>query len=324
MATSPEVPPAKTIDASRMTLAQVIFPRDTNELDLATAGVILKTIDITASLTAGKHSQRKIVTASLDRMDFVHPAKVWELVTTRACLTKTWRSSMEIEVTVEAQHARSGETRIVAQGYLVFVALQDDAPRSAPVPQLILSTPEEERKAQEAELRRACRLEELKLLGHHHETVIQPDDPSETVWRTMTPDDSNINQNVFGGIILELMHDAAQKAAFRHVNGPVISVRQDRMSFEQPAFIGEEVRAQAIVTRTWTTSLEVQVDVIAKDYKTLEQRLVATSYLVFVAQAPDGSPTRVPPYAPQTAMQHRRWEEADLRYASRQAERRMD
>lgn len=313
--------PPKRVAESIITLSQVIFPRDTNELGLATAGVILKTIDIAASLATAKHSGKKIVTASLDRMDFIHPAKIWELVTTTSFLTRTWTTSMETQVVVQAENIRTGEKRRVASGYLVFVGMEGEPLKPSPVPPLWLETPEEVQRAQEAEIRRASRLAEATHMGERALTAIDDSDVPEVVKRTMTPDDSNIHQNVFGGIILELVHQAGSKAAFHHAKAPVIAVRQDRMSFEQPAYIGEEVKAKAVITRTWHTSLEVQVDVIARDHKTQEQRNVASSFLVFVAQDPQGHPKSVPAFTPRTAKQQLRWEQAEQRQRTRLQER---
>ncbi len=312
--------PPKSVADSKMMLAQVIFPKDTNKLGLATAGVILKGIDVAASLTAGKHSRKNIVTASLDRMDFLNPARLWELVSTQCRMTQTWHTSMEVAVAVEAENPRNGEKRHIAHAYLVFVAL-DEQFKPTPIPGLRLETEEERQRAQEAELRKANRKLEQAQLGKRHETAIDEQDNPEVMQRMMTPDDSNMHHNVFGGVILEMIHQAGERAAFRYVNGPVIAARQDRMSFEQPALIGEEVQASAVLTRTWKTSMEVQVDVVAGAYRSPNKRRVASSYLVFVAQDANGNPKPVPLFEPQTPKQVQRWEEAGVRRDIRLQER---
>jgi len=304
--------PSKTPEESAITLAQVIFPHDANELGLATAGTILKTIDIAASLTAGKHTRHKVVTASLDRMDFLHPAKLWELVTTHCRPTNAWHSSLEVEVTVEAENVAQGEKRRIASGYLVFVALDDETLKPTAIYPLRDSA-----LAEAAELRKQSRLSEAA----QNQILIDEADNAETVKRTMTPDDANIHQKVFGGAILEMIHQAAEKAAERQANGPVIAVRLDRMSFEKPAYIGEEVKAQAVLTRTWHSAMEIQVEVIAKDHKTGEERRVAFSYLVFIAQDSTGHPKTVLPFTPTTPLQEKRWEEAAARQATRLSKR---
>lgn len=311
----------KSVSHSKVTLSQIVFPRDTNELGMVTAGVILKTIDITASLTAVKHCRSNIVTASLDRMDFINPARKWELITTSSRITKTWNTSMELEVIVDAENPYLDEKRRVAKAYLVFVAIDTKTFKPVKVPPLVLSIPDEIKRAEEAEIRKKNRFTEQSKTESREKSLIDSSDLPETIMRTMTPDDANIQHNVFGGIILEMIHQAGEKVAFRHARGPVISVRQDRMSFEQPAYIGEEVKAQAVVTRSWNTSVEVQVDVTARDHKTNERRFIASSYLVFIAQDPEGNPKPIARFKPKTDKQCLRWEEANIRRQMRLLER---
>ena len=230
---------------------------------------------------------------------------------------------MEVEVTVDAESLRDDEMRRLAKGYLVFVALDPETLKPIPIAPLITEMPEECERAKAAEHRKENRIAEKAQEAQWRETAIDESDNPATVQRTMTPDDANIHQNIFGGVILELIHTAAEKVAFGFAKSPVIAVRQDRMSFEQPAYIGEEVKAQAVITRTWRTSMEIQVDVVARDHKTQEQRKVASSFMVFVAQNTAGLPTLVPLFVPQTEKQILRWEQADLRRAVRLQERKV-
>jgi acyl-CoA hydrolase len=99
-----------------------------------------------------------------------------------------------------------------------------------------------------------------------------------------------------------------------------VGVRQDRMSFIAPTFIGETIEAKAIITKTWNTSMEVQVEVYAQNPNNPEPRKVATSYQVYVRLGPNGRPGEVPPWIPNTANQKQRAERADLRRQIRQDE----
>lgn len=318
---APNSPATKHASASEISLNQVIFPRDTNSLGMATAGVILKMIDIAASLAASRHCGKKIVTASLDRMDFINHAYLWELVTTRCRLTRTWRTSMEVEVSVRADSIRTDEGREVAKGYLVFVALDDETFTPTQTVGLTIESPGEIQLAQEADLRKKSRDAEKALLLDREQTRIQPNEVSTTMTRVMTPDDANIHDRVFGGAILELIHKAAERAATDHTGGPVISVRQDRMAFENSAFIGESVTARAIITRSWKTSMEIQVDVTAGGTAQAPLRTIASSYMVFVAQDSSGKPTAVTAFSPASPLQERRWHEAEVRRSIRMLER---
>jgi acyl-CoA hydrolase len=100
-----------------------------------------------------------VVTAGIDRMTFTEPVNVGELLKCFASVNAAWRSSMEIGVRVEAEDARTGDTRHTSTAYVTMVAL-DDAGRPTPVPGAIAETPDEQRRQREAELRRANRLAE--------------------------------------------------------------------------------------------------------------------------------------------------------------------
>jgi acyl-CoA hydrolase len=92
-------------------------------------------------------------------MTFTHPVRTGQLLTVMASVNAVWRSSMEVGVRVVAEDIRSGETIHVSTAYLTMVALDDDG-RPTPVPPLGPDSPEEARRAREAQLRRDNRLAE--------------------------------------------------------------------------------------------------------------------------------------------------------------------
>ena len=93
----------------------------------------------------------------MDSMTFLHPVYVGDLVMLHARLTWTGRTSMEVEVVVEAEHVPTGRITRTSTAYLVYVALDDEG-RPTPVPPLLVQTKEERRRWEEAEARRARRL----------------------------------------------------------------------------------------------------------------------------------------------------------------------
>ncbi len=132
---------------------------DANSAGFVHGGMVMKLCDEAAGLAALRHCGVRIVTAAMDRMTFLHPVNVGELVTCRAKVNAAWRTSMEVGVRVEAENARTGETRHTSTAYLTMVAV-DEHGHPSPVPPLLASTPEEVRRRNEAELRRANRLAE--------------------------------------------------------------------------------------------------------------------------------------------------------------------
>jgi acyl-CoA hydrolase len=141
---------------------------DANTAGNVHGGTVMKMCDEAAALAAIKHCRQRVVTAAMDRMAFLYPIRVGDLVTLSASVNAAWRTSMEIGVRVEAENPRTGELRHTNSTYLTMVALDDDG-SPAPVPGLIVETPEEHRRRHEAELRRANRLAEREQILAHRE-----------------------------------------------------------------------------------------------------------------------------------------------------------
>src|SRR5215203_5989002 len=100
--------------------------------------------------------------SGMDRMTFLTPVFVGELLRCSSTVNAVWRSSMEVGVRVEAENPFTGETRHTSTAYLTMVALDGDKPTTAP--QLIAETEDEQRRQREAEVRRSNRLAERDQL----------------------------------------------------------------------------------------------------------------------------------------------------------------
>jgi acyl-CoA hydrolase len=119
----------------------------------------MKLADEVAGLAALKHSRMRVVTVGMDRMNFLYPIYVGDLVTFSATVNAAWHTSMEVGVRVDAENPRTGESRHTNTAYLTMVALDEEG-RPTPVPGVVASSPTEKRRMREAELRRANRLAE--------------------------------------------------------------------------------------------------------------------------------------------------------------------
>jgi uncharacterized protein (TIGR00369 family) len=150
---------SKTVRETAVTTTQMMTPQDVNMAGNVHGGVIMKLIDTTAAAVAFRHAQGNAVTASIDRLDFHSPVYPGDLVTCKASLNLVGKTSMEIGVRVETENLFAGEVRHTASAYLTFVAL-DRAGEPMILPQLTLETEEEKRRNQEAQARRAARLQE--------------------------------------------------------------------------------------------------------------------------------------------------------------------
>ncbi len=151
--------------ASRSELVRWMGIAEANLAGLVHGGVVMKMCDEVAAIAAIRHCGSRVVTAGVDRMTFVEPVNVGELLCCAATVNAAWRTSMEVGVRVEAENPHSGERRHTSTAYITMVALDDDA-KPVTVPPLRTESEDERRREREAELRRANRLAERdQILG---------------------------------------------------------------------------------------------------------------------------------------------------------------
>ncbi len=149
----------KPVSESTVVLSHLMLPQDANPTGNVHGGVIMKYIDNAAGVVAVRHSRTISVTASIDQLDFYVPMYVGDLLILRASLNYVGRTSMEVGVRVEGENLLTGDVKHVASAYLTFVALFDENADVKQVPPLILETPDQQRRIEEAEDRRQTRLE---------------------------------------------------------------------------------------------------------------------------------------------------------------------
>ncbi len=144
-------------------MVQVVLPNDANPLGFILGGTVMHLIDIAGAIACHRHTRSLLVTAAVDGLQFLHPIKVGDLIILRACVTAAWSTSLEVEVEVFSEEILTGVRRMTSRAYLTFVAIDREGQRLK-IPGLILETPEQNRRAAEAELRRAERLKARRAL----------------------------------------------------------------------------------------------------------------------------------------------------------------
>ncbi|MFW9825062.1 MAG: acyl-CoA thioesterase [Candidatus Thorarchaeota archaeon] len=162
---------SKKVSDSKVEIAQIMMPEHSNAAGNVHGGYILKLVDQAGAIVAARHTHCNVVTASLDRMDFISPVYVGNLVFAKASCNFVSNTSMEIGVRVEAECLRTGTHTHVGSAYLTFVALDNDD-KPTQVPKLILETEDEKRRFEEAKKRRESRLTEVEKHKHSHEPCI--------------------------------------------------------------------------------------------------------------------------------------------------------
>lgn len=149
---------ARTPESSRVENTHIVMPTHTNGAGgVLFGGVLMQWIDVCAAVSAMRHGGGKAVTASIDRLDFLVPIRVGDVVVLQSQVNYTSRTSMEVGCRVETEDPTTGERRYTTKAYLTFVAT-DEVGRPRPVPPLRLVTPEDKRRHANAEQRRKDRL----------------------------------------------------------------------------------------------------------------------------------------------------------------------
>ncbi len=138
-----------------------VFPNDLNSKYTVFGGLVMGLCDRTALIVAERHSGAPCVTAAVDSLNFVAPARSGDTLVIKAAPNRAWRSSMEIGVHVSAENSHTGDSRHVVSAYFTFVALGEDG-RPVSVPAIKPKTRVEKRRYKDAERRRKQRLKNRK------------------------------------------------------------------------------------------------------------------------------------------------------------------
>jgi len=129
----------KTQNESLTEMTEYVLPQHANALGNVFGGQIMAWVDLCGAICAQRHSGRVAVTAFVDDLKFEQPVKVGEVVRLCARVTATFRTSMEIEVIVEGEDARTMKRWPCVSALLTYVAI-DDGGKPTPVPPLALDT----------------------------------------------------------------------------------------------------------------------------------------------------------------------------------------
>ena len=105
---------------------ELILPNDTNLLGNVLGGRVMHLMDMCAAMSAYKHARTAVVTASVDRLDFLAPAKMGEIMILKSSVNYTGKSSMEVGVRIESENPKTGDIYHTSSAYLTFVSLNEN------------------------------------------------------------------------------------------------------------------------------------------------------------------------------------------------------
>ncbi len=152
-----EKPPS----ASETIMTEVVYPNDANPMGMLQGGRLVQWMDTASAICAQTHAGRIAVTASIDKVEFKNPAKVGDIISINAKVTRSFDKSMEIHVRAWSRKVLSGEIYPISDAYFIFVALDDNA-NPALVPKLKPESAEEKSNYKDALSRRNSRVYKSK------------------------------------------------------------------------------------------------------------------------------------------------------------------
>lgn len=136
---------------------ELVLPNDTNSLGNLMGGRLLHFMDVCAAIAAQRHSNRTVVTASVDSVDFRSAIRLGEVVVLEATVNRAFTTSMEVEIDVWAEDTSTGTRRRCNRAFYTFVAV-DQSGRPIPVAPVEPETDEERERYEAAARRRELRL----------------------------------------------------------------------------------------------------------------------------------------------------------------------
>ncbi|HEX7086952.1 MAG TPA: acyl-CoA thioesterase [Vicinamibacterales bacterium] len=148
-----------------------------------------------------------------------------------------------------------------------------------------------------------------------------PSDSLTEMVQFVLPNDANPLGFMLGGSVMHLIDIAGAVAASRHARMPLVTAAVDDLQFLHPIRVGDLIVLRAWVNATFTTSMEVEVEVQSEETLTGRRTLTSRAYLTFVTIGPDGQPAPVPPLRLETEEERQRAEAARQRRAERLARR---
>lgn len=111
---------------SLVSMTELVLPNDTNTFNNLMGGRLMHWMDIVSAISAQKHSNHVVVTASVDNISFKSPIQLGNVVTLKAKVTRSFNTSMEVKIEVVAEDIPADKKMESNLAYFTFVALDKD------------------------------------------------------------------------------------------------------------------------------------------------------------------------------------------------------
>ncbi|XP_004613280.2 acetyl-coenzyme A thioesterase [Sorex araneus] len=280
-------------------MSQAIQPAHANPRGELNAGQLLKWIDATACLAAEKHAGVSCVTASVDDIQFEETARVGQVITIKAKVTRAFSTSMEISIKVTVQDTFSRIEKLVSVAFSTFVVKPAGKGKIHLKPVTLL-TKKDHLEHNLASERRKVRLQHedtfRNLMKEHSkfgdpvceeaEGMVSTGDTSVQSIELVLPPHANHHGNTFGGQIMAWMEAVAAISASRLYEAHPSLKSVDMFKFRGPSTVGDRLVFNAIVNNTFQTCVEVGVRVEAFDCQEWSEgrgRHINSAFLIYKA-----------------------------------------
>ena len=151
----------KNVSNSEVIMHELVLPNETNAHGNIFGGKVMYYMDMCAAMSAYKHARKSVVTASVDRLNFLAPAKMGDILILKSLVNYVSKTSMEVGVKIESENPITGKIKHTASAHLTFVALdRENKPTS--VNPIIPESENEIRRYDRAKKRYMIRKQKLK------------------------------------------------------------------------------------------------------------------------------------------------------------------
>lgn len=145
----------------------------------------------------------------------------------------------------------------------------------------------------------------------------RPHDSLTEMVQVVLPNDANPLGYILGGTVMHLIDIAGAITALRHARSPLVTAAVDGLQFLHPIRVGDLILLKARVTATWTTSLEVEVEVFSEETLTGQRQLTSLAYVTFVAVDQEHHRVSIPPLVLESDDDRSRAAAAEVRRSGR-------
>lgn len=294
---------------------RVVFPRHANPAGFLYGGYMLNWIVDSGMISILKTIGKDAVLGYIDNVYFLNPVIIGSMLIYRSWIARAGRSSLDIYTEIISYYRRTNEHRIVATAKSIYVCVDQNG---RPEPHGLCIESREDWGKKLVDYIDRWHEKTLSIIKKAKEGMDKTKDRvlrhSLRTVRRVSIEDTMTSDIMYAGRLMLMLDEAAGIVAGQYAGSGVVTASVDQMIFNSPIRVGDVIEIGAALTRTWRTSMEIEVTV--KRYGSPSD-IKTRSYFTFVKIGDLGKPEPLKPYEPVAPEEVEAWEEADIRRRSR-------